>query len=1767
MHRRPAFLAALLAFSSLLSCGREVTGPAGAGRLAEVQLNPVFGTVRLGGTGRTMSIGEVVDFERVRIVLVRNDGDTAVDRVIDFPPDSTSIRLAVNVTLGQAATSEGEPMQATLKYIDASGDTVFTGGPAQVLAQATSRPAPPPEIPVTYTGRGADAASIEISPIGFTGTIGQQVTFTAVVIDSSDNTMSQVPVAFTSTDSAIVRVDLRTGVATLSGARGSATIIAQTLTGQADSAPVTITPTASAILLQSGGGQSVRQGDAFPLPVRVRVNAVDGQPVAGVPVAFAVTRGQGSAAPAVDTTDASGLAEATWTAGDSAGVGNLTATVVGTSISVTASGTQLSSAPTSLTLETTPPNITAGDSLPSVVVVVRDATADTVSNFNGTVTLDLTGGTAGAQLIGTIVRSAVNGVATFPSLTVDRAGTAYRVRATVAGVPPVLSAAFNVAAAPPRFVTVVGGADQTAPASTALPDSVRVRVTNVFGEPIAGINVAWAVVTGGGSVVPANTTTNAAGEAATQWTIGATGAQQLSATVNALAPALVNASVFVGQGEPTLFAGVDAVSTTLLGRRSIPVFVVPASGAPVVASLTMVDTSIATWDSASVTFAAGATLRTPVLTGRGVGNTQAIISSSAGSDTVNVTVAAAEVRLSGNGFSGYLVGDTLRKTIHLGAPAPVGGLTVMVVSSDPSVLLVAPSSGRGAPSERCDNYYCSDDLMPGAGATGSILLAPPADTAFVTIKEGETSGNVTVIPVGLGTASVNVSAPNFAPSNVELTIEAPYVTLTGGITFGLPLAPGFRTYVDSYLSRPLTRDVAIRYVSRDTLVARVDSLRTLAPQTTYVGLIPVEGVGVGSTWIVVDASGLAQDSVPVTVVPGVTWTNARSIFLTTGENFTTSVSNAADSLGSYQASLDRITSLDLIATSSDTAVMKVTLTQPIGAGMAYGEVQIRAEAPGTAWLRVSAAGLAMDSVPVTVSAAVLSVYDASWRIGVGQIHQSSSLTFTTSGGDDGLTRRQVEVTASDTSIVTILDPTLDALSGYYFPTPRIVGRAAGVVTLTFAGAAFDTVTQTFTVVPPRLQFGGGVANGGTFDADSSLFGTLVYETDDFGTIRPAVDTVRMILRSTDPNVLQVVDSTIALSPGATFSFAGQLRLIGPGTARVVIEAPGHLPDTSGLFTLRPYRLVASVAAMTVGRGLRSAFGYFRRSLPGAPLPVTISTQGPAGITLRSVVDTFPAGIGFRELQFAAGAAVGTDTVIVSAAGHAPDTVFVVVQPSRARPSLLTTGIVGDESEVGALLDVVGGFGAREPSDTATLLLRTADTALVAIVADTIRLAPDGAGVSFQRARIRFRRPGRAWLRITDPSGLFATDSVAVDGFQRSLSSGTTVLDLGMRQRTGAGELYIYRPFSDPDSLWVRFTSSAPGVARTVEDSVVIEPGSNYAYYRVISGDSVGGAEIIASAPGYLDLAVDVGVSRGAITAYVGDITNGRSQWASAYVTSARDYTARETLEPVPLVLRSRDTSMLAIGADSAVTLQVGETEVYEALGPVTGTRVGSGMIAVEDPRTTDFRQYLPGFEEVQVRPARLQLNQHSLAAANNLTTEEAYVDLGFAEAGPRWIQVRSVGGRFSLEADSLEVPAFWSSRNIAITGITPGVDTLVISAPGFAPDTALVTISDGILRTYSLPASMQLGDSVLVSMSLMTVRGYGGTIAVTPVTVSFATSANVQVSPTQGAGPISTLELPPGPGDFQFWVRATATGIGELTVSAPGFTTARARFVINGSGN
>ena len=94
-----------------------------------------------------------------------------------------------------------------------------------------------------------------------------------------------------------------------------------------------------------------------------------------------------------------------------------------------------------------PTDVAANASIsPPVEVHVQNNNNQTITNANVPITVTLvTGtGTAGAVLTGAAPVAAVNGVATFPNLRVDRAGTGYQLQATASGFPSIASSAFNV---------------------------------------------------------------------------------------------------------------------------------------------------------------------------------------------------------------------------------------------------------------------------------------------------------------------------------------------------------------------------------------------------------------------------------------------------------------------------------------------------------------------------------------------------------------------------------------------------------------------------------------------------------------------------------------------------------------------------------------------------------------------------------------------------------------------------------------------------------------------------------------------------------------------------------------------------------------------------------------------------------------------------------------------------------------------------------------------------------------------------------------------------------------------------------------------------------------------------------------------------------------------------------------------------------------------------------------------------------------------------
>ncbi len=111
----------------------------------------------------------------------------------------------------------------------------------------------------------------------------------------------------------------------------------------------------------------------------------------------------------------------------------------------------------------------------------------------------------------------------------------------------------------PTRMEAFGGTEQSGIVGSALTDSLRVRVIDADGNAAPSVEVAWSVLTVGGQISPATATTNSAGVAAAQFTLGSSeGDQRAQAEVSGLAGSPV---VFTAHGhvQPLVAANMEAV--------------------------------------------------------------------------------------------------------------------------------------------------------------------------------------------------------------------------------------------------------------------------------------------------------------------------------------------------------------------------------------------------------------------------------------------------------------------------------------------------------------------------------------------------------------------------------------------------------------------------------------------------------------------------------------------------------------------------------------------------------------------------------------------------------------------------------------------------------------------------------------------------------------------------------------------------------------------------------------------------------------------------------------------------------------------------------------------------------------------------------------------------------------------------------------------------------------------------------------------------------
>ena len=746
LFRRLATVGAALVLA-LLSCGREPTAPQTRDIAPRFARGFSFSTVfpQLAGSS---AFADLVDFNRVHILLHRVDGSVALDTMVTFPPGAESLTLSFDIRLAPGTPATGEWLSLDLAYLNAAGAIVFTGGPVSILAVASLPGAPPRApitVPVVYTGPGSSARTVRISPRTLSVNSSAPFAFSAVGLDAAGAPVTEAPVVYTVLDPTRATLASSTGGAgTAIGVRGTARIVAQLISGVADTATLTINPVASAIAAVTGNGQMGLVGKPTPRtlaqPLVVHITAIDGLGVAGVPVTFAAANG-GSVSPATVTTDADGNAQTLWALGLTALSQTATAAAAGlTGSPVVFSATGQLLPVTRLSLTSGP---VEGSSIPSgaplrVVVSAVDTDGDPVSNFTGAVNVALSANPSGGTLAGTSSVNAVAGVASFAAINIIKPGTGYAIQATSGSLPPVSTPSFNIVPGPPAYIVLLSGGNQAGAVGSALAP-VTVLVTDVNGNAKSGVPVTFRIASGGGFVTPAVGVTDASGHVKITWTLGSgVGAQTLSISAEGgPSPITVSAT-----GRSNV-----AASNTLSGSVYDAVSQVPLSGASIV--LSQGDVTVVSTTTASN----GTWITAPVANGSYVISVslQGYVTTSIVTQQVNGTTAAPTVPLvpsstQPGGISGTMIDATTGRavsppvTVELrsGINALTGpALQTVTTNSSAQYLFSAVAPGTYTVLSRATGYINASKTavsVGGSTVTGqTVVISPTAGVGSVRI--------------------------------------------------------------------------------------------------------------------------------------------------------------------------------------------------------------------------------------------------------------------------------------------------------------------------------------------------------------------------------------------------------------------------------------------------------------------------------------------------------------------------------------------------------------------------------------------------------------------------------------------------------------------------------------------------------------------------------------------------------------------------------------------------------------------------------------------------------------------------------------------------------------------------------------------------------------------------------------------------------------------------------------------------------------------------
>ena len=553
------------------SCSDSVTGTPSPAQDAAVAVGARFTPAASTIFNGLAPFGLKVATARLRLVAADS---SARDTTLAFPSGIESVL----VNFGVPGRTAGQVFRADVELYDANGFVLFSGS-AKVTARDASTPGSPTIVDVSYTGPGADAASLVVTPSAPSATGTASLSMTATALGPTGTPLPLAFVRWTSSDVTLATLGA-TGSATANlsaaGKRGSVTVTAVTPTGVSGTARVSLYPAPARLVIVSGGGQTATAGSALPQPLVVEVQAADNLPVAGAMVLFRPMSSGCSVASATATTDGNGRASTSLTLGPAVGAHQFEAATP--SVAPVTTVAMATPAPPAL-IQVVSGNVQAGRAgtvlpLPFVAKVTNRFGAP-VAGVSVAWTVAPGGGTPSAATSTT----AADGTTSI-TFTVGADVKAQSVTASVQGITgPGSSVVFTVVVipGPPGEIYVTSGSGQHGAAGSQLPNVLVATVTDANGNPLQDYAVTWttAPTAGRATFSPATSRTDAQGNATTTVTLGATvGAFQAVATINDISTTF-NLSVDQGSGAPGTLSGLVYNAVTGAPMPGVSVDIAP----------------------------------------------------------------------------------------------------------------------------------------------------------------------------------------------------------------------------------------------------------------------------------------------------------------------------------------------------------------------------------------------------------------------------------------------------------------------------------------------------------------------------------------------------------------------------------------------------------------------------------------------------------------------------------------------------------------------------------------------------------------------------------------------------------------------------------------------------------------------------------------------------------------------------------------------------------------------------------------------------------------------------------------------------------------------------------------------------------------------------------------------------------------------------------------------------------------------------------------